>query len=253
MAAECAACLRWSLGAAGRAGSSGAHGREAGAVRGAGVPRHHQRGGEIPGRGLGHQVPVAAMAARGQRFQHLHRPGPAGRPLRLHGLPGAWPRRRGRNASEQVKMIQRVEAYNRTCPPSDRVTTSVEVEKTRPEIYQLFGYGDVVFVSKDVAKARGFYSAAEAVKGLRRYLKPGATLVCAWAEEGADAMGPDGVLVHSDAFSPEVVVDTLGAGDTFNAAVILALSRGRPLAEAITYGCQVAGRKCGVHGYDGIV
>uniref|UniRef100_A0A670HZW0 Ketohexokinase n=1 Tax=Podarcis muralis TaxID=64176 RepID=A0A670HZW0_PODMU len=164
-----------------------------------------------------------------------------------------WIHWEGRNASEQVKMIQRVEAYNRTCPPSDRVTTSVEVEKTRPEIYQLFGYGDVVFVSKDVAKARGFYSAAEAVKGLRRYLKPGATLVCAWAEEGADAMGPDGVLVHSDAFSPEVVVDTLGAGDTFNAAVILALSRGRPLAEAITYGCQVAGRKCGVHGYDGIV
>ncbi|XP_053239891.1 ketohexokinase isoform X4 [Podarcis raffonei] len=164
-----------------------------------------------------------------------------------------WIHWEGRNASEQVKMIQRVEAYNKTCPPSDRVTTSVEVEKTRPEIYQLFGYGDVVFVSKDVAKARGFYSAAEAVKGLRRYLKPGATLVCAWAEEGADAMGPDGVLVHSDAFSPEVVVDTLGAGDTFNAAVILALSRGRPLAEAITYGCQVAGRKCGVHGYDGIV
>ncbi|XP_028581178.2 ketohexokinase isoform X4 [Podarcis muralis] len=167
--------------------------------------------------------------------------------------PYKWIHWEGRNASEQVKMIQRVEAYNRTCPPSDRVTTSVEVEKTRPEIYQLFGYGDVVFVSKDVAKARGFYSAAEAVKGLRRYLKPGATLVCAWAEEGADAMGPDGVLVHSDAFSPEVVVDTLGAGDTFNAAVILALSRGRPLAEAITYGCQVAGRKCGVHGYDGIV
>ncbi|XP_053239893.1 ketohexokinase isoform X6 [Podarcis raffonei] len=54
-----------------------------------------------------------------------------------------WIHWEGRNASEQVKMIQRVEAYNKTCPPSDRVTTSVEVEKTRPEIYQLFGYGDV--------------------------------------------------------------------------------------------------------------
>lgn len=39
-------------------------------------------------------------------------------------------------------------------------------------------------------------------------------------------MGADGLLVHSDAFSPDTVVDTLGAGDTFNAAVILALSRG---------------------------
>lgn len=54
-----------------------------------------------------------------------------------------------------------------------------------------------------------------------------ATLVCAWAEYGADAMGPDGLLVHSDAVSPETVVDTLGAGDTFNAAVILALSKGK--------------------------
>lgn len=55
---------------------------------------------------------------------------------------------------------------------------------------------------------------------------PRATLICAWAEEGADAMGPDGELVHSDAFPPETLVDTLGAGDTFNAAVIFALSAG---------------------------
>lgn len=50
----------------------------------------------------------------------------------------------GRNASEQVKMLQQVEKYNQACPPSERVTTSVEVEKTRPELYQLFCYGDVV-------------------------------------------------------------------------------------------------------------
>uniref|UniRef100_A0A6J0UVJ3 Ketohexokinase isoform X2 n=1 Tax=Pogona vitticeps TaxID=103695 RepID=A0A6J0UVJ3_9SAUR len=164
-----------------------------------------------------------------------------------------WIHWEGRNASEQVKMLRRVEEHNRTCPASERVTTSVEVEKSRPELYQLFPYGDVVFVSKDVAKALGFFSAPEAVKGLRGRLKPGATLICAWAEAGADAMGPDGVLVHSDAFSPEKVVDTLGAGDTFNASVILALSRGRPLSAALAYGCQVAGRKCGVHGYAGIV
>ncbi|XP_039202032.1 ketohexokinase isoform X4 [Crotalus tigris] len=164
-----------------------------------------------------------------------------------------WIHWEGRNASEQVKMLQQVEKYNQACPPSERVTTSLEVEKTRPELYQLFSYGDVVFVSKDVAKTFGFYSAPEAVKGLYGRLKPGATLVCAWAEYGADAMGPDGLLVHSDAVSPETVVDTLGAGDTFNAAVILALSKGKALPAALTYGCQVAGRKCGVHGYDGIV
>lgn len=39
-------------------------------------------------------------------------------------------------------------------------------------------------------------------------------------------MGPDGSIVHSDAFPPETLVDTLGAGDTFNAAVIYKLSNG---------------------------
>lgn len=40
---------------------------------------------------------------------------------------------------------------------------------------------------------------------------------CAWGADGAAA----GVAGHSfshDAFPPEQVVDTLGAGDTFNAA-----------------------------------
>lgn len=53
-----------------------------------------------------------------------------------------------------------------------------------------------------------------------------AVLICAWAERGADALGPDGLVVHSDAFPPESLVDTLGAGDTFNAAVIYTLSNG---------------------------
>lgn len=53
-----------------------------------------------------------------------------------------------------------------------------------------------------------------------------AVLICAWAEKGADALGPDGLIVHSDAFPPESLVDTLGAGDTFNAAVIYTLSNG---------------------------
>ncbi|XP_043839761.1 ketohexokinase isoform X4 [Dromiciops gliroides] len=164
-----------------------------------------------------------------------------------------WIHIEGRNASEQVKMLQRIEQHNKKLPVEQRIRTSVEVEKTREDLYQLFAYGDVVFVSKDVAKHMGFRSAAETLKGLYSRVGKGAVLVCAWAEEGADALGPDGRLLHSDAFPPPRVVDTLGAGDTFNASVIFSLSQGKSLQEALTFGCQIAGKKCGIQGYDGIV
>lgn len=48
-------------------------------------------------------------------------------------------------------------------------------------------------------------------------------------------MGPDGVVLHSDAFPPETLVDTLGAGDTFNAAVIYKLSRGDNILLSSTF------------------
>ncbi|KAM3876712.1 ketohexokinase [Diretmus argenteus] len=137
-----------------------------------------------------------------------------------------WIHWEGRNAAEQVKMIQQVMLYNNTLPQQRRITVSVEIEKTREPLYQLFPHGDVVFISKDVAMHFGFHSADAALKGLYSKVKKGAILICAWAERGADAMGPDGVVIHSDAFPPEALVDTLGAGDTFNAAIIFTLSNG---------------------------
>lgn len=50
----------------------------------------------------------------------------------------------GRNASEQVKMLQRIEQYNAKQPLSQRVRVSVEIEKPREELFQLFCYGEVV-------------------------------------------------------------------------------------------------------------
>ncbi|XP_035177401.1 ketohexokinase [Oxyura jamaicensis] len=164
-----------------------------------------------------------------------------------------WIHWEARNASEQVRMIQRVEEHNRALPPAQRIRTSVEVEKPREELLPLLAHGDVVFISKDLAKHFGYRSAPEALRGLHSRVQPGATLICAWAEEGADAMGPGGELLHADACPPETLVDTLGAGDTFNAAVIFALSGGQSLQDALNFGCRIAGKKCGIQGYDGIV
>ncbi|XP_028653050.2 ketohexokinase isoform X6 [Erpetoichthys calabaricus] len=164
-----------------------------------------------------------------------------------------WIHFEARNSDEQVKMIKRIEQYNDLVAAGQKISVSVEIEKTRDDLYQLFSYGDVVFVSKDVAQKFGFNSASEALKGLYSKVKKGAILICAWAEKGADGLCSDNKIVHSDAFPPEKIVDTLGAGDTFNASVIFALSNGKSLQEALTFGCKTAGKKCGLHGYDGIV
>lgn len=163
-----------------------------------------------------------------------------------------WIHWEGRNAADQVRMIERVIEFNRSAAEGQRISISVEIEKPREALYQLFPYGDVVFVSKDVAKHFGFQSAANALQGFYPRVKEGALLICAWAEKGADAMGPGGVVTHSDAFPPQTLVDTLGAGDTFNASVIYTLSNGGSISEALRFGCQVAGRKCGIHGYAGL-
>lgn len=41
-------------------------------------------------------------------------------------------------------MIEQVEVYNASVPQQQRITVSVEIEKTREPLYQLFPHGDVV-------------------------------------------------------------------------------------------------------------
>lgn len=57
-------------------------------------------------------------------------------------------------------------------------------------------------------------------------------------------------IVESPCFPPAEVVNTLGAGDTFIAACIKALSNSLDLKLALTFACKVAGAKCGVRDID---
>lgn len=41
-------------------------------------------------------------------------------------------------------MLRRIEQHNASQPPAQKIRVSVEVEKPREELFQLFGYGDVV-------------------------------------------------------------------------------------------------------------
>lgn len=103
-------------------------------------------------------------------------------------------------------------------------------------------------------------SEAETLTGL-----PVATL--AEAEAAADALiargvgavivtlGAQGVLwrkdgqsLHMPARAPGPVVDTTGAGDAFNGGLAVALSEGQAIADALAFGCAVAGISVTRHG-----
>ena len=80
----------------------------------------------------------------------------------------------------------------------------------------------------------------KAVAHFHPLLKAGGRLVIAWGESGACGWEAGEGFFMYPAFSPPGgVVDTLGAGDTFNAEVIGCLAGGLGLRRSVELGCQV--------------
>jgi len=162
---------------------------------------------------------------------------------RIDLRPYDWLHFEGRNVAETRRML--VHARD-TTPAAPR---SVEIEKPRPDIEQLFQYADVLLFSRHYAAARGFTDPERFLRGIEGET-PGAARVLAWGEAGGYALDRDDRLTHSPAYPPPRLIDTLGAGDTFNAGIIDALVSGVALDEALHRACRLAGRKCGHAGLD---
>ena len=104
---------------------------------------------------------------------------------------------------------------------------------------------------QDVAQSHSLHSKAEAALYFSQQLGPGARLVLAWGERGAAAWSTTTGLLQCPAHPPPGgVVDTLGAGDTFNAVVVGSLAAGRGLQDSVQLACRVAGAKVGFRGFD---
>lgn len=129
---------------------------------------------------------------------------------------------------------------------------SLEVEKPREGIEALFPQANLLIFSHHYAKSKGYANGEELLKTMRSQL-PHAQLVCTWGEQGAWCVSTSGEWHYEPAQSIKSPVDTLGAGDTFNAALIHHLIAGDSLKQAVHQASLLAARKCQQQGFDNLL
>ena len=160
--------------------------------------------------------------------------------------PYHWVHFEGRpNTDEVRRMIQQVRAHN------PHAGISLEVEKARPGLVHLLHDPDLVVFSGDYARSQGHADPEAFLRDLDPAAVPGLK-VCTWGSAGAAALDNAGRLHRVPAHPPDAVVDTLGAGDTFNAGLIHGLAQGHPVPEVLAGAARLAGAKCGQVGLDGL-
>ncbi|OGT18917.1 MAG: ketohexokinase [Gammaproteobacteria bacterium RBG_16_57_12] len=158
--------------------------------------------------------------------------------------PYQWLHFEGRAVEETAGMIALAKERRPDLP------ISLEVEKDRPGLDKLFGGVDVLLFSRAYALRQGYADARSFLQHIRNGIP--ATIVCSWGGQGAYAMNEKDEFLHSPAHQPLQLIDTIGAGDTFNAGFISARLAGKPVREALQFACYIAGVKCGQRGFAGL-
>jgi len=98
-----------------------------------------------------------------------------------------------------------------------------------------------IFNEIETTALAGLADPVEAARELRSHMPEGAVFVVKRGPEGAIAIDASGGVVSATA--PAVtVVDTIGAGDVFNAAFLAALAQSKPLRDCLEAGTAIASR-----------
>lgn len=164
---------------------------------------------------------------------------------RIDLRPMDWLHFEGRNVGETRRMLEHARKH---CPATP---CSVEIEKPRAGIEALFAHAAVLIFSSVYAREQGFRDPLDLLRSVRAG-GSSADLFCTRGAAGAVALDRLGGVWRHPAVAPGTVVDTLGAGDTFNAGVISGCLDGLEIDAVLARACTLAGRKCGQYGFDGL-
>lgn len=158
---------------------------------------------------------------------------PADAFLALDLRPFDWAHFEGRAIDQLAAMLAHARRHR-------GLPVSLEIEKPRPGIEGLFDQADLLLFSRAYAEARGYANAQD----LLRSLPKGTMATCTWGAGGAWAIDRDGRTLHAPAPPLSTVIDTIGAGDVFNAALIHALNAGKTPEAALSLAVGLASRQC---------
>uniref|UniRef100_A0A915BYH4 Carbohydrate kinase PfkB domain-containing protein n=2 Tax=Parascaris univalens TaxID=6257 RepID=A0A915BYH4_PARUN len=161
----------------------------------------------------------------------------------------SWIHFEGRNCDEVFNMIEYIleQRGNASFP-----RISIECEKVRPfpTMERAIPLVDVVFVSKDFARCKGFTDKESAVDGIGKLFDvTHSTIICPWAEKGAAGRVFGDKMISVEAFKEGgFAIDTLAAGDCFVACCIHFLNEGYDLENTLKYACRITGKKVAKRG-----
>lgn len=154
-----------------------------------------------------------------------------------------WIHFEGRNLPALKQILPRLSQQ------TERPAISLEAEKHRDGLEQLLSLADVIMFSRPWAEAAGFTSAEAFLSSLPAEFDD-KIVTCTWGAQGVWFRDRNSSIQHQPAVSVEKVVDSIGAGDCFNAGLIDALLRHEPTARAVARANELAARKIGQMGLD---
>ena len=150
-----------------------------------------------------------------------------------------WCHFEARNCVQLLAMLQHCKAAGKPL--------SLELEKPRDALEPLLPLADLLLISRPFAESMGFSTAQQCLQHFSQRFAD-SIINCSWGDQGAWLYDKQ-QIIHQPAFPITQVVDSLGAGDTFNAGLISQLAQNISPAKALAFACELAANKCTQNGF----